>query len=144
MTTLARGSSWPSSSQQNLVSSALPFLLSLTTLQARMLNSVTFDHVSAFTDTTFQPEFRHDFFAEIVLACAVDTPARSWTVAVANNQACSMECDVTLVEPWIFRFMTKLNYNHKVVFFLMKILKLFKNVTRKKRKRHVLIYTGFY
>ena len=49
---------------------------------------------------------------------------KSYAVAVAIIQACAMKCDVTLVEPWISRFMTILNYNHKVVF-LIKILKLF-------------------
>ena len=30
-------------------------------------------------------------------------------VAVAIAQDCAMKCDVTLVEPWIFRFMITLN-----------------------------------
>ena len=41
------------------------------------------------------------------------------------TKACSIQCDVTLVDVWIFRFMTTLNYNHQVVFFI-KILKLLK------------------
>ena len=42
-----------------------------------------------------------------------------------NTKACSIKCDVTLVDLWIARFMTTLNYNHQV-FFLIKILKLLK------------------